>query len=162
MQMEKGWLPSAYFLFALFLFEIHREWRWFIQLLEFSDWPCTRSIVWSQRSSSLHFSFPWVSRDPYSSINRSFSLSGSMQCRTVLAKTQQPPQNRSLKNVNYVNMCIFRKTRLCDCKWFSSFELILLEVSSSSFHGIRKILGEQVGSIDDGAGRETFSFMVFL
>jgi len=36
---------------------------------------------------------------------------GLVQCRSIV-----DPQKRLLRNIDYINMCMFRKTRLCDCK----------------------------------------------
>ena len=38
-----------------------------------------------------------------------------VQSRSVLTETNDREQ-RSLRNIDYINMCMFRKTRLCDCK----------------------------------------------
>jgi len=40
---------------------------------------------------------------------------GLVQCQSTLSQTIDRPR-RLLRNIDYINMCIFRKTRLCDCK----------------------------------------------
>jgi hypothetical protein len=41
---------------------------------------------------------------------------GLVQCRTVFTETMGR-HKRSLNNFNYMNLCAFRKSRLCDCKF---------------------------------------------
>jgi len=40
---------------------------------------------------------------------------GLVQCRSALPQLDDR-QERSLRNIDYISMCMFRKTRLCDCK----------------------------------------------
>ena len=63
-------------------------------------------------------------------------VSGDVQCRSVLTEPNDRP-SRSLRNLDYINMCMFRKTRLCDCKTSREMHSSMnCSFSSSARHGL--------------------------
>jgi hypothetical protein len=42
-------------------------------------------------------------------------IQGLVQCRSVVPE-EIDRQERLIRNIDYINMCMFRKTRLCYCK----------------------------------------------
>ncbi len=58
-----------------------------------------------------------------------FFFLGLIQCRSTLPQTIDR-EKRSIRNIDYINMCMFRKTRLCDCTFYlnlkSIFQILFL------------------------------------
>jgi hypothetical protein len=55
-------------------------------------------------------------------------LIGLVQCRSVFTETMDR-QKKALSDVNYINLCMFRKSRLCDCK----IRLYFLTISNRDY-----------------------------
>ncbi len=57
-----------------------------------------------------------------------------VQCRSTLPETMNQ-EKRLLRNMDYINMCMFRKTRLCDCKLLIKNQIFIRDIFRSSRNG---------------------------